>query len=73
MLLISHLAPNPFMKWLLLTIGILAVVAIAILGTGIVGLGMAHYCTPPVKHGFTPMICRIPTPPSMPIPHPNYH
>jgi len=63
------------MKWVL-TIGIL--VAIAVLGTGIVGLGTTHYCMPPVKHGFTPMICRIPIPPGMPlkpmpIPHPNYH
>ena len=68
------------MKWAILAIGILAVVAItvAVLGTGIVGLGMAHYCMPPVKHGFTPMICRVPLPPGMPlkpmpIPHPNYH
>jgi ABC-type multidrug transport system permease subunit len=75
--LISHLNTSPFMKWLLLTIGILAVVAIAILGTGIVGLGMAHYCMPPIGH-ITPMICRVPLPPGMPlkpmpIPHPNYH
>ena len=61
------------MKWLL-TIGI-AVVAITILGMGMVGLSTTHYCTPPVKHGFTPMICRIPTPPGMPLKpmHPNYH
>ena len=64
------------MKWAVLAIGILAVVAI--LGVGIVGLGMAHYCMPPVKHGFTPMICRMPLPPGMPlkpmpIPHSNYH
>jgi hypothetical protein len=64
------------MKWVL-TIGILAV-AIAVLGMGTVGLGTTHYCMPPVKHGFTPMICKIPTPPGMPlkpmpIPHANYH
>jgi hypothetical protein len=68
------------MKWAVLTIGILAVaMTVAILGTGIVGLGMTHYyCMPPVKHGFTPMICKIPIPSGMPlkplpIPHPNYH
>jgi len=67
------------MKWAVLTIGILAVaMTVAILGMGIVGLGMTHYCMPPVKHGFTPMICKIPIPPgmplkTMPIPHPNYH
>jgi len=64
------------MKWVVLTIGILAV-AVAVLGMGTVGLGMAHYCMPPVKHGFTPMICKIPLPPMplkpLPIPHPNYH
>ena len=65
------------MKWAVLVIGILAVTAI--LGTGIVGLGtIHHYCMPPVKHGFTPMICKMPIPPGMPIkplpiPHPNYH
>lgn len=63
------------MKWAVLAIGILAVVAI--LGVGIVGLGTTHYCMPPVKHGFTPMICKIPLPPMplkpLPIPHPNYH
>jgi len=64
------------MKWAVLAIGILAVTAI--LGTGIVGLSTTHYCMPPVKHGFTPMICRISLPPGMPlkplpIPHPNYH
>jgi len=71
--LISHLNTSPFMKWVVLAIGILAVVAIAILG--IVGLGTTHYCTPPVKHGFTPMICKIPMPPGMPLKpmHPNYH
>jgi hypothetical protein len=63
------------MKWVL-TIGILAVVAI--LGTGVGMVGTTHYCMPPVKHGFTPMICKIPTPPGtplkpLPIPHPNYH
>jgi hypothetical protein len=56
------------MKWVL-AIGILAIVAI--LGT--VGLGMVHYCMPLATHGFTPMICKIPTPPGMPIPHANYH
>jgi hypothetical protein len=67
------------MKWAVLTIGILAVaMTVAILGTGIVGLSTTHYCMPPVKHGFTPMICKIPIPPGMPlkpmpIPHPNYH
>jgi hypothetical protein len=64
------------MKWAVLAIGILAVTAI--LGTGIVELGMAHYCMPLAAHGFTPMICKIPLPPSMPlkpmpIPHANYH
>jgi predicted anti-sigma-YlaC factor YlaD len=54
MLLISHLAPNPLMKWVLLAVGI-AVVAVAVLGTGIVGLGTTHYCTPPIGH-ITPMI-----------------
>jgi hypothetical protein len=57
------------MKWLL-AVGILAV-AVAVLGMGTVGLGMAHYCMP--THGFTPMICKTPIPPGMPIPHPNYH
>ena len=64
------------MKWVL-AVGILTV-AIAVLGVGTVGLGLAHYCMPPVKHGFTPMICRIPLPPGvplkpLPIPHANYH
>jgi len=64
------------MKWAVLVIGILAVTAI--LGMGIVGLGTHYYCMPPVKHGFTPMLCKIPLPPGMPlkplpIPHPNYH
>jgi len=58
------------MKWLLLTIGILAVVAI--LGTGVGMVGVVHYCTPPIGH-ITPMICKTPTPPGMPILHPNYH
>jgi len=57
------------MKWVL-AIGILAVVAITVLGVGMVG--MTHYCTPPIGH-ITPMICRMPLPPGMPIPHPNYH
>ena len=61
------------MKWAVLTIGI-AIVAIAILGTGIVGLGTTHYCMPPIGH-ITPMICRVPLPPGMPLKpmHPNYH
>ena len=63
------------MKWVL-AIGILTV-AIVVLGVGIVGFGVTHYCMPPVKHGFTPMICKIPIPPMpikpLPIPHPNYH
>jgi hypothetical protein len=64
------------MKWVVLTIGILAVVAITILG--MVGLSTTHYCMPLATHGFTPMICRMPLPPGMPlkpmpIPHPNYH
>jgi len=56
---------------------ILAVVmTVTVLGMGMVG--MTHYCMPPATHGFTPMICRIPIPPGMPlkplpIPHPNYH
>jgi len=59
------------MKWLL-TIGI-AIVAIAVLGTGMVGLSTTHYCMPPIGH-ITPMICRIPTPPGTPLPvHSNYH
>jgi hypothetical protein len=75
--LISRLNTSPFMKWVL-TIGILAVVAITILGMGTVGLGTTHYCMPLATHGFTPMICRMPLPPGMPlkplpIPHPNYH
>jgi len=61
------------MKWLL-TIGI-AIVAITILG--MVGLSTTHYCMPPIGH-ITPMICRMPLPPGMPlkplpIPHANYH
>jgi hypothetical protein len=65
------------MKWAVLAIGILAVAAIA--STGIVGLGMTHYyCMPLATHGFTPMVCKIPLPPGMPlkpmpIPHANYH
>ena len=61
------------MKWVL-TIGILAV---AILGTGVGMVGVVHYCTPPIGH-ITPMICKTPIPPGMPlkplpIPHANYH
>jgi len=59
------------MKWVVLAIGILAV-AITVLGMSIVGLGMAHYCMPPIGH-ITPMICKTPTPPGTPIPHANYH
>ena len=59
------------MKWVL-AIGI-AVVAITVLGMSIVGLGMTHYCIPLATHGFTPMICRMPLPPGVPILHPNYH
>jgi len=64
------------MRWVL-AVGILAVaMMVVVLGVGTVGL--AHYCMPPVKHGFTPMICRIPLPPGvplkpLPIPHANYH
>jgi len=63
------------MKWAVLTIGIAVA---AIVSVGIVGLGTTHYCMPPVKHGFTPMICKMPIPSGMPlkplpIPHPNYH
>jgi hypothetical protein len=77
MLLISHLNTSPFMKWLL-TIGILAIVAILGTGMGTVGLGMAHYCMPLATHGFTLMICKTPIPPGMPLkpmpmPHANYH
>jgi len=61
------------MKWAVLTIGILAVVAITILGMGMVVLSTTHYCMPLATHGFTPMICRMPLPPGVPIPHPNYH
>jgi len=62
------------MKWVVLTVGI-AIVAIAVT---VLGVGMAHYCMPLATHGFTPMICKIPIPPGMPlkpmpIPHPNYH
>ena len=60
------------MKWVVLAIGILAVVAITVLGMGTMGLGMTHYCMPPIGH-ITPMICKTPTPPGMPILHPNYH
>ena len=75
MLLISHLSPKQHMKWVVLTIGILAVVAITVLGMSMVG--MTHYCMPPIGH-ITPMICKTPIPPGMPlkpmpIPHPNYH
>jgi hypothetical protein len=64
------------MKRAVLAIGILAIVAITVLGMGMVG--MTHYCMPPATHGFTPMICKIPLPPGMPlkpmpIPHANYH
>jgi len=60
------------MKWVLLAIGILAVVAVV--GMGIVGLSTTnYYCTPPIGH-ITPMLCKIPLPPGMPLPvHSNYH
>jgi len=45
-------------------------ITVTVLGVGMVG--MTHYCTPPIGH-ITPMICRMPIPPGMPIPHANYH
>jgi hypothetical protein len=62
------------MKWAVLAIGIAVA---AIVSVGIVGLGVTHYYCMPLGH-ITPMICRIPPPPDMPlkpmpIPHANYH
>jgi len=59
------------MKWVL-AIGILAVVMmVVVLGVGTVGF-TTHYCMPPIGR-ITPMLCKVPIPPGMPIPHPNYH